>query len=42
MSKRNFQFRPLHPILRSSELAEHAAASTSIEAIAPSRRAARG
>src|SRR6516165_6566906 len=42
MSKRNFQFRPLHPILRSNELAEHAAASSSIEAIAPSRRAARG
>jgi hypothetical protein len=42
MSKRNFQFRRLHPILKSTGLAEHAAASTSIEAFAPSHRAARG
>jgi hypothetical protein len=41
MSKRNFKFRPLHPILKSTGLAEHAATSTSIEAIAPRRRAAR-
>ena len=42
MSKRNFKFHPLHPILRPTELAERAAASTSIEAVAPSRRAERG
>ena len=42
MSKRNFKFRPLHPILKSTGLAEHAATSTSIEAIAPTRRAAGG
>jgi hypothetical protein len=42
MSKGNFKFRPLHPILKSTGLAEHAAASTSIEAIEQSRRAARG
>ena len=42
MSKRNFKFPRLRPILRSTGLAEHAAASTLIEAIAPSRRAARG
>ena len=41
MSKGNFQFRGLRPILKSTGLAEHAAASTLIEAIAPSRRAAR-
>jgi hypothetical protein len=42
MSKRNFKFRPLHLILKSTGLAEHAATSTSIEAIALSRPAARG
>ena len=42
MSKGNFKFRPLHPILKSTGLAEHAATSTSIEAIAPTRRAAGG
>jgi hypothetical protein len=42
MSKRNFEFRPLHPILKSTGLAEHAATSTSIEAIALGRPAARG
>ena len=42
MSKWNFKFRPLHPILKSTGLAEHAATSTSIEAIASSRRVARG
>src|SRR5215831_18578468 len=42
MSEGNFQFRPLHPMLRSAGLAEHATASTTIKAIAPSRRAARG
>jgi hypothetical protein len=41
MSKGNFQFRLLHPILRSNGLAERAVALTSIEAIAPSRYPAR-
>src|SRR5690242_1131258 len=41
MSKGNFQFRGLRPILKSTGRAEHAAASTLIEAIAPSRRSAR-
>jgi hypothetical protein len=41
MIKGNFKIRPLHPILRSTWSAEHEAASTSNEAIAPSRRAAR-
>jgi hypothetical protein len=41
MSKGNFKFRPLHPILKSTGRAGHVATSTLNEAIAPSHRAAR-